>query len=236
MDNPAAPEPPPQPPSGPVNSGAPRAVPGRGRRRVRAAVAVVVLLLVVWCGVRVYSWVKGEPFPVADPDRTARALQDHSQEIYLALALPAGRTEVSGNRLMGLECDPRDWTMGFEADPDPVPGVVQVQHTWDVTGLSTDQARTAISQAVDALVADGWHLETRRDEPGYFLTVLLTRDDHTSALEWVHRDQVLEVVTTAPCGRAPEESRWYPLLNGEWSGSDRDADVTWEPDSPRPPD
>ncbi|WP_059008843.1 hypothetical protein [Streptomyces specialis] len=43
--------------------------------------------------------------------------------------------------------------MGFEADPDPVPGVVQVQHTWDVTGLSTDQARTAISQAVGALVA-----------------------------------------------------------------------------------
>ncbi|MFD0415583.1 hypothetical protein [Streptomyces sp. NPDC127108] len=154
---------------------------------------------------------EGEPYPVADPAATSRHLDERSQAVYDALALPDARldTKRSGPRAYtdAYTCDRRGLrTLSDALDPSPPsePHVVSVTYDWTLRDVPRARAVTALAHARRELTRQGWKVaEHQNDRYGLELSMRPPRDG-TSVAITAYPGGRLEVSAYAGCARYPE--------------------------------
>ncbi|MFE1951138.1 hypothetical protein ACFW9D_11785 [Streptomyces sp. NPDC059524] len=188
--------------------------------RGRAFVWVVVPLGVAWLVVR-WMWLtqavdtvwNGEPYPVADPAVTASRIDERTQDVYDALALPdAGLDRAWPGRAVeayGSSCRPRGlrhFSDQLADSPPSADGVVTVHSEWALTGVSPADAAAGLRRVEKRLEPRGWEVvEYDHDGTRPFMRLRPPGggDEDQIQIQSYPRDR-LQVAAYSSCARYPE--------------------------------
>ncbi|MFD9859244.1 hypothetical protein [Streptomyces alboflavus] len=154
-------------------------------------------------------WV-GDPYPVADPAATSRTLDERSQAVYDALALPDARldTERSGVRAYTATytCDRRGlrtWSDVLDPAPPSEPGVVSVSYDWTLRDVPRARAVTALKDARKELTRQGWRVTEHRDDRYRLELSMRPPKAGSSIAVTAYPGDRLEVSAYGECARYP---------------------------------
>ncbi len=169
---------------------------------INGAIVAALTVAVVLAVVEVRQWLRGEPYPVADPRVTGQRLRDASQTAYGAL-------DVDGPAELRVEPNPCSERGGLEITPDVEPDVFGMYAVWSVE-MRPDEIPAAMGQARDALLAAGWRIAEESDrakapyvrlEGGVSATLYLdVLENDAGEYESAH----LAMSSRAGCARLPE--------------------------------
>ncbi|MFF8958558.1 hypothetical protein [Streptomyces sp. NPDC014894] len=186
--------------------------------------AVVVLAIAVLVlGQRLWN---GEPYPAADPDRTAARLKQEAQRAHDEMALPASAEAIT-NGVETTACSYRGLRSVTRVDGS-LGGVRGFRLAWRVTDVPRDTALAGQKRVRERLVREGWRL---RDEnvSGTGFRFERSAAGHRIDVAWYEPTGTLAVTAHAPCGKLPDgfddhawpESAWSPV--GEARGAPASA-------------
>lgn len=154
---------------------------------------------------------QGDPYPVADPAATSRHLDERSQTVYDALALPDARldAERSGVRAYAdaYTCHRRGlrtWSDALDPSPPSEPHVVSVNYDWTLRDVPRARAVTALQHARKELTRAGWKVAEHQNDRYRLELSLRPPGDGTSITLTAYPGDRLEVSAYADCARYPE--------------------------------
>ncbi len=169
---------------------------------INGAIVAVLAVATVLAALQVRQWLRGEPYPVADPRVTGQQLRDASQTAYEGVHVDEPAELLVEPNL----CYERG---GLELYPDVEPDVYGLSSSWSVE-LPPDEIPDAMGRARDALLAAGWRVaeESDRAKAPYIrlegevsATLYLdVRENDVGEYESAH----LAMHSGAGCARLPE--------------------------------
>lgn len=186
-----------------------------GRRKAVTVVAAGVgaaatLAGVVGVGLWFEGVWEGDPYPVADPAATSRRLDERTQRVYDALALPDARldTERSAARAEaeGYGCyrrGMRHWSDAFAGSPPSEPHVVNVSYDWTLRGVPRARAATAVEHAKKELTREGWKVAAHDDDRFGLRLKVVAPGGGLSVSVTSYPSGRLEIAGYADCARYP---------------------------------
>ncbi|MER7344715.1 hypothetical protein ABT390_04825 [Streptomyces aurantiacus] len=153
----------------------------------------------------------GEPYPVADPAATSRSLDERTQTVYDALALPDARLDTErsgvGAEAEGYGCNRRGvrhWADGFSGSPPSEPGVVNVSYDWTLRGVPRARAVAALKHAKKELTREGWKVASHDNDRFWLRLKMVPPGGDASVSVTSYPAGRLEIAGYADCARYPE--------------------------------
>ncbi|GHC52794.1 hypothetical protein [Streptomyces flavofungini] len=189
--------------------------PEQRRKAVRATTAGLGIVAALAGFIGLARWFdgvwQGDPYPVADPAATSRHLDERSQTVYDALALPHARldAERSGVRAYtdAYNCDRRGlrtWSDALDPSPPSEPHVVSVSYDWTLRDVPRARAVVALQHARKELTREGWTVAEHRDDRYRLQLSVRPPKDGTSVTLTAYPGDRLEVSAYADCARYPK--------------------------------
>ncbi|MER5303312.1 hypothetical protein ABT039_28150 [Streptomyces lasiicapitis] len=154
---------------------------------------------------------RGDPYPVADPAGSSRRIDERTQTVYDALALPDARLDTErsgvGAEAKGYGCHRRgmrNWGEGLSASPSSEPHVVNVSYDWTLRDVPHDRAVTALQHAKKELTREGWKVVSYDNNRHWLRLKVAPPEGNASVSVTAYPAGRLNVVGYADCARYPE--------------------------------